>query len=124
MVANLQEHPGVADPGRDVHLRRAGVAALAIAPGVFQQVGNHPRQIDAVGQHLGVVRNADGDVHVRVVGYGIQRLRNHVVEHDGLQVGRFRPGVIEEFVDDRVELGDVGHHVLARVWVCHAHFGF
>ena len=64
------------------------------------------------------------DLQILVVLDGIDTAVQHFVEQHRLQAHPVGPGVVEEFVDGGVELGDVGHHVVACIGIGHTHLGF
>ena len=124
MVAQLDQHPALAALGDDVHAGDACFLGFAIAPGVFQQVGDHAGQLHFVGQHVQILGHVHGDLQFPVVLYGIYTGRNHRMQIDGCERDMVGPRVVEELVDGGVKLHDVGHHVLAGHFVVHAHLGF
>ena len=67
MVAQLDQHPVLAAFGDDVHMGDARVFGLAIAPGVFEQIGDHARQFHLVGQHVEVFGHGHRDLQFAVV---------------------------------------------------------
>ena len=124
VVAQAHQHPVLAGLDGDVDKGRVGVHGLAVAAGVFQQVGDDARQLHLVGHHVDVVRDGHGDLQLAVVLH-----RVHAGGHHGMQVHHGQrdvvgPRVVQEFVDGGVQLHDVGHHVFAGNVVLHAHLGF
>ena len=124
MVAYLDQYPLVTDFGSDIDKRNAGFRRFAIAAGIFDQIGDHAQQLGLVGQHIETGRNRHRDAQVFVVGYGIHGSIDDGIERDRCQLRRVRPRIVEEFVNDGVELRDVGRHVGACIDIGHAHFGF
>ena len=124
MVAHLDEHPLVARFGRDIDHGNAGLRRFAVAACVLQQVGDDSQQLDFIGQHSYAVFDGNVDLHVVVFGDGVERGFNHGAERHAFQLRRLGSGVVEKFVDDRVELLDVCNHVITGVRVGHTQFGF
>ena len=124
MVAHAQKYPVVPCFCGNVDQCNAGFSGFAIAPRVFQQVGNCTGQVHLVGQHHNVFFHVDGDAHVGVIGHRVSGSVYHAVERHRQQLRRLGPGVMQEFVDDAVQLGNVGRHVFARINIAHTQFGF
>ena len=124
MVAQFDQHPFVPGLGADVHVGHARLAVLAVAAGVLEQVGDDPGQFDFIHQHVEIFRHGHGDLQFAVILHGIDARRHHAIEIHRREGDRIRARVVEELVDRGVELHDVGHHVIARDIVAHAHLGF
>ena len=138
-VAHVNAHPFALQAGRHQHVGLAGRlgvgkvggcsgewgAGLAVAAGVFQQVVDHALQVNRVGPGRQAGRQAGVDLQA---GAGLVALAVdgglHAVGHvHHLQRCGAGAGVFQKLVDDAVDLGHVGHHVVAGLGVGHAHFG-
>ena len=124
MVAQFDQHPVLTAFGGNVHVGDAGVLCLAVAPRVFEQVGDHAGQFHFVGQHVEVFGHGHRDLQFAMVLHRIDAGRHHGMQVDRCQRDMVRPSVVEELVDRGVELHDVCHHVLAGHFIGHAHLGF
>ena len=124
MVAHAQHHPRACTRISHLDIGHAGVSVATIAPRVFEQIGQHPAEFGFVGHHSGVNGQFAGDADALRVTELTDRLVHHGGHMNGHQLHLTRARVVHEFVDDGVELFNVGHHVAAGLFVGHAHFRF